>query len=200
MANLRMLDMQVIDDLFQRPHNPGYVLDFSDRTFAIFFAQELDIDIDDPIYAKDGTSKLRRLKCYLRTVNNDAATRALSALWNYREIRRQREGREERVTNAHGLFLQLLNRMGGKGSEDSGLQPKPAFDRAKFRELHDSLLALSPLEPARRGYDFEKFLTRLFNAFGLEARGAFRLGRARSRSQQGMSAARRRLCTVGNIR
>ena len=29
MANLRMLDMQVIDDLFQRPNDPGYVLDFS---------------------------------------------------------------------------------------------------------------------------------------------------------------------------
>ena len=51
MANLRMLDMQVIDDLFQRPDNAGYVLDFSDRTFAIFFAQELDVDIDDPIYS-----------------------------------------------------------------------------------------------------------------------------------------------------
>lgn len=175
MANLRMLDLQIIDDLFQRPGNPGYVLDFSDRTFGIFFAQELDVDIDDPTYAKEGTSKLRRLKCFLRTVDNDAATRALNALWNYREMRRQKESREERIVNAHGQFLQLMNRIGGKGSEDGGAKPKPAFDRAKFRELHDSLLALSPLEPARRGYDFEKFLTRLFNAFGLEARGAFRL-------------------------
>ena len=94
MANLRMLDMQIIDHLFQQPENPGYVLDFSNRTFASFFTEELDVDIDDVSYAKDGTSKLRRLKCYLRTVDNDAATRALNALWSYREIRRQREGRE----------------------------------------------------------------------------------------------------------
>jgi hypothetical protein len=49
MANIRMLDIQVIDELFQRPDNPGYVLDFSDRTFAIFFSEELDADIDDPV-------------------------------------------------------------------------------------------------------------------------------------------------------
>ena len=175
MANLRMLDMQVIDDLFQRPGNPGYVLDFSDRTFRNFFAEELDVDIDNPIYEKDGTSKLRRLKCYLRTVDNEAATRALNALWNYREMRRQREGREERTGNAHGQFLQLLNRIGGKGVNDSGAKPKPAFDRAKFRELHDAFVALSPLQPQPRGYEFEKFLTRLFNSFGLNARGGFRL-------------------------
>jgi hypothetical protein len=180
MANLRMLDVQVIDDLFQLPDNRGYVLDFSDRTFRNFFAQELDVDIDDPAYSKEGTSKLRRLKCYLRTVDSDAATRALNALWNYREMRRQREGREECVRNAHGQLLQLLNRIGGKGGEDSGGKPKPAFDRAKFKELHDALIALSSLEPVRRGYDFEKFLTRLFNAFDLEARGAFGLLVSRS--------------------
>ncbi len=170
-----MLDMQVIDDLFQRPGNPGYVLDFSDRTFRNFFAEELDVDIDNPIYEKDGTSKQRRLKCYLRTVDNEAATRALNALWNYREMRRQREGGEERTGNAHGRFLQLLNRIGGKGVNDSGAKPKPAFDRAKFRELHDAFVALSPLQPQPRGYEFEKFLTRLFNSFGLNARGGFRL-------------------------
>lgn len=173
MANIRMLDMQVIDELFQRPDNPGYVLDFSDRTFAIFFSQELNVDIDDPVYTKDGTSKLRRLKCYLRTVENDAAAQALQALWDYREMRR-RNG-EERVANAHGRFLQLLARVGGKTNGDTGEKPKPAFDGAKFRELHEALMALSPLDAQPRGYAFEKFLTRLFNGFGFEARGSFRL-------------------------
>lgn len=175
MANLRMLDMQVIDDLFQRAGNPGYVLDFSDRTFAIFFAQELNVDIDDPVYAKDGQSKMRRLKCYLRTVDADAATRTLTVLWEYREMRRQKEGRSESVNNAHGQLLQLINRIGGKANDGGGAKPKPAFDRAKFRELHDALIALSPLAPQPRGYEFEKFLTRLFNSFGLNARGSFRL-------------------------
>jgi len=176
MAHLRMLDLQVIDDLFQRPGNPGYVLDFSDRTFATFFAQELDVDIDDPVYAKDGQSKMRRFKCYLNTVNAEAAIRALNAVWEYREMRRQKEGRPDSVNNTHGQLLQLINRIGGgKQSETTDAKPKPAFDRAKFRELNDELLALSKLEAQARGYQFEKFLTRLFNSFGLNARGSFRL-------------------------
>jgi len=52
---------------------------------------------------------------------------------------------------------------------------KPAFGGAKFRELHTDLLALSPLDPRPRGFAFEKFLTRLFNGFGFEAGGSFRL-------------------------
>lgn len=168
-----MLDMQVIDDLFQRHNDPGYVLDFSNRTFTVFFTQELNVDIDDPTYAADGTSKLRRLKCYLRTVDNDAAVRTLKALWDYREMRRR--GTEDRVSNAQGRFLQLLARISGKANDDGGAKPKPAFETAKFQRLHDALIALSPLEPQPRGYDFEKFLTELFNAFGLNARGSFRL-------------------------
>jgi hypothetical protein len=38
MSNIRALDMMVIDDVFEM--NGGYVLNFSDRTFARFFAEE----------------------------------------------------------------------------------------------------------------------------------------------------------------
>ena len=91
----------------------------------------MNVDIDDPIYEADGTSKLRRLKCYLRTVDNDTAIRTLKALWDYREMRRR--GAEDRAPNAHGRFLQLLARIGGKTGEDDGAKPKPAFDTASFK-------------------------------------------------------------------
>jgi len=175
MANLRMLDMQVIDDLFQPLEKPGYVLDFTDRTFRDFFAEELNVDIDDPAYEKNGTSKLRRLKCYLQTVDKGAATAALKALWNYREMRRQRERREDHAANAQGQLLQLIERLSGGTASNQGAEPKAAFDQTKFRELNNALMALSCLEPAPRGYAFEKFLTKLFSSFGLDPRGPFRL-------------------------
>jgi Restriction endonuclease len=174
MANLRMLDMKIVDDLFQPPDNRGYVLDFSDRTFSRFFADELNVDIDDNAYQRDGTSKLKRLKCYLQTVSDEAAIVALRALWNYREMKRQRDGKGEYVKNAEGQLHQLLERIGGK-LMDSGAKPKPAFDRAKFKELHETLMATAVMQPIPRGYAFEKFLTRLFNSFGMEAREGFRL-------------------------
>jgi hypothetical protein len=57
MTNIRSIDMRTLDDLFGM--GGGYVLDFSDRTFSIFF-EELNIDIDDPRYAVNGGSKAKR--------------------------------------------------------------------------------------------------------------------------------------------
>jgi hypothetical protein len=48
MANLRSRDMMTVDDLFIKD---GYVLKFSDATYATFFHEELGINIDDPKYS-----------------------------------------------------------------------------------------------------------------------------------------------------
>jgi len=175
MPNIRSLDMLVIDDIFQPAEKPGYVLNFSDRTFANFFAEELNIDIDDATYAKNGTSKLKRLKCFLQTVDRATAIRTLKALWDCREATRQRYEQEEMLPNAQGRFLQLIERIQGVETQGSEARPKTAFDRAKFGELHSTLKSLASLEPNPRGYAFEKYLKQLFDAFGLEARAAFRL-------------------------
>ncbi len=174
MPNLRTLDMLLVDDLFQPPEKPGYVLDFSDRTFAKFFAEELNVDIDDPVYAKNGTSKLKRLKCFLQTVDETPAIKTLNALWDYREAKRLRAQQQEIIPNAQGRLLQLIERL-QSGETEGGIKPKPATDRAKFAGLRSTLMDLADLAPNPRGYAFEKYLKQLFDAFGLEARSAFRL-------------------------
>ncbi len=67
MSNIRSLDMKFLDDLFEM--NSGYVLDFSDHSMARFFAEELNVDIDDEAYREHGTSKAKRLRCYLNKVD-----------------------------------------------------------------------------------------------------------------------------------
>jgi hypothetical protein len=52
MANLRSIDMLILDDLFDM--KSGYVLHFSNYTFSRFFAEEFDIDIDDPKWSAEG--------------------------------------------------------------------------------------------------------------------------------------------------
>ncbi|HYP57262.1 MAG TPA: hypothetical protein VEQ35_03140, partial [Beijerinckia sp.] len=79
MTNIRPIDMMFLDDIFEM--GGGYVLNFSDRTFAAFFAQELNIDIDDPTYARNGGSKGKRLRCFLQTVDKLTVVRTLNALW-----------------------------------------------------------------------------------------------------------------------
>jgi Restriction endonuclease len=174
MTNFRAIDMLFLDDLFEM--GGGYVLNFSDRTFAQFFSEELNVDIDDPIYSRNGGSKGKRLRCFLQTVEKPTVIRTLNALWEYREALRQRFKQPDKLENSHGRLLALISRLHGTaGAQPAGSQPKPAFDRIKISQLLSDLVALSQLDPHPRGFAFEKFLKELFDAHGLEAREPFRL-------------------------
>jgi hypothetical protein len=171
-TNIRPIDMLILDSLFEM--GGGYVLNFSNKTFAEFFAGELNIDIDQPVYSRDGTSKGRRLKCFLRSVDQETVVRTLNALWEYREVMRAKFGNDEKVVNAHGQFLQVIDRIKGVASKNQKA-PEPATNRPAIIKLANDLTALAAFEPHLRGIEFEGFLKRYFDLFGLKAREAFRL-------------------------
>lgn len=173
MPNIRSLDMKLLDDVFEM--NGGYVLDFSDRTMSTFFAEELNVDIDDDTYREHGTSKAKRLRCYLNKVDLPTSVKTLRALWDYREGVRKHRSRAEWVPNAEGRFLSLLNRMeGGTEASSPSEPPKTAFDRPKVVAFKQRLIELSSMEPHRRGYAFEGWLRDAFNFYGLQSREPFR--------------------------
>jgi hypothetical protein len=162
-----------VDDLFIKQ---GYVLNFSDATYARFFAEELNVNIDDGKYYAEGGSKGKRLRYFLRTESDALAVKTLKALWEYREMLRVRSGEEEKVPNAQGRFLELLARLGdAPASVKRQPSPKRVFDRATYSELQSKLIALGGMSAQARGFAFEKYLRQLFDAFELEARSAFRL-------------------------
>jgi hypothetical protein len=77
-------------------------------------------------------------------------------------------------------LLSIVNRLAGiapagQGGGDTGIKPVPAFNRERIGQLRQDLMGLAALGPHPRGFAFESFLKELFNAYGLEARGAFRL-------------------------
>jgi hypothetical protein len=173
MANLRSLDMMTVDDLFIKD---GYVLKFSDATYAKFFAEELNVNINDHKYYAEGGSKGKRLRYFLRTEGNGLVIKTLKALWDYREMLRVRVGEEEKLPNAQTRFLELLARLGDAPAPVKQ-QPaaKRALDRAKYSDLQANLISLGAMSAQARGFAFEKYLKQLFDAFELEARSAFRL-------------------------
>ncbi|SFX30400.1 Protein of unknown function [Janthinobacterium lividum] len=175
MPNIRAIDMLFLDDLLDM--GGGYVLNFSDRTFSQFFAEELNCDIDDPAYALTGRSKGKRLRCFLQAVDMSTVVRVLKALWEYREAVRARDQKQETVENAEGRLFALINRLEGKpdAAKPPGQSPAPAFDRPRLIQLKAELLALHQLAPQARGYAFEKLLCNVFNVYGLAAREPFRL-------------------------
>ncbi|KQT29074.1 MULTISPECIES: restriction endonuclease [unclassified Bradyrhizobium] len=149
------------------------MLDFSDPSFSEFFAAELDVDIDDPIYAEHGGSKGKRLRCFLQKVDDATAARTLQALWEHRAELLARTGQQDPVLNAEGRYLGLLARLTGHPA-DGGMPPRPAFDWRLLTELRDELVRVASLQAHERGYAFEAFLKRSFDMAGLTAREPFR--------------------------
>ena len=176
MPKIKTIDMKFLDEVFQM--EGGYVLDFNDRTMASFFSDELNIDIYDVQYAVEGTSKAKRLRCFLKTVDAETAVRVLDALWTYRAALRAKSGEAERVLNAHGRLLALTDLLQGKGAQPTsalfGQPPVLIHDFRTLQHLKAELLQVSTLKPHERCYAFEVFLSKLFNAYGLNAREGFR--------------------------
>ncbi len=175
MSNIRAIDMMFLEEILEM--GSGYVLNFSDRTFTLFFAEELNIDIDAEVYKRNGTSKAKRLRCFLQSVDKPTLIRTLEKLWEYREAVRLNTGSEESVKNANGRLMTLIGQLQGHSSAPPGFQQAPvqAFNREIVSQLKNDLIALSQLDPHPRGYAFERFLQDLFKASEMDPREPFRL-------------------------
>jgi hypothetical protein len=77
-STITSLEMRAVEQILGM--SGGYVLDFSNRTFEIFFA-ELEVEIEPEDY---GLSKAKRLRAFLRTGSPSEVARVLNALLKYR--------------------------------------------------------------------------------------------------------------------
>lgn len=175
MPNIKASEMRAIDRVLGM--ESGYVLDFSDRTIAEFFLDELNIDFNDPRFAVNGTSKAKRLRTFLQTVDKLTAARTLRELLKYRGAIYRASGRKEDVPNADGILLEVIGGLEGKvpDQQDREVAPPPASAPVPVESLKSELIALHDLAPQPRGYAFETFLIRLFRAYGLQPNNPFRL-------------------------
>lgn len=169
---VRPVDMILLDDVFEM--GGGYVLDFTDRAMREFFARELNVDIDDPRYARNGPSKAKRLRTFLTIVDLEMAARTLKALWEYRQASRAHRAVADPVVNAEGRLLELISRLEGKPAA-AAYSPSPAFKGPQIAEARKALLAIWDFTPQMRGYAFERFLRDTFDLFNLKPRGSFRI-------------------------
>ncbi|WP_234028705.1 restriction endonuclease [Pseudoblastomonas halimionae] len=165
--------MRIISEMVECFRGAGYVLNFGDGTFAEYFADEFNIDIDAPEFCEDGQSKGKRLRCFLRKADNTTALRVIESLWAHRQYEMERIGRSEQLVGLEGKIELIKARL--KSGQSSSSTPLPhAFDHGKFDELKQRLYKLRNVPPQRRGYEFETYLTDCFNAFGLSGRRGFR--------------------------
>ena len=175
-TTIRSMDIPIIDRVFGM--ESGLVLDFSNQTFAEFFLDELGVDIYADVWAAQGGSKAKRLRCYLRKADRHTALKTLEALWEYREATGLTTDDPELKGSVRRAYFGIVERLGGKPPEPAApaaTQEEQRVDAATTSALAARLLEVSIMDAQARGYAFEKFLKDVFDTYGMSARASFRL-------------------------
>jgi hypothetical protein len=178
-----MTDFLVIDELLQM--GSGYVLNFSDFTFSQFFAEQ-GINIDDPRYREQGTSKAKRLRFFLKSSPPSVAANVLTALLEHRLLMPRTDKPTDQLLND---YRRILRRLGGSGADavptahasEQHDRPPPVPSAAPpvrtrhsdhvqgLEWLREEFLALQAMTDRQKaGKLFEFFLNRLFSLFDLQ--------------------------------
>jgi hypothetical protein len=130
-ATVSTLEMRAIDTVLGM--GGGYVLDFSDRTFAEFF-RDHRVQIDDPRYAVEGGSKAKRLRFFLRNAPPPLSGNVLAGLMEY-----QLASDGEVDARAWDLAAKVAVRLGGNPPRAKGPPSEPTAPMSEQELLARSL-------------------------------------------------------------
>lgn len=122
MSSLKTIEKRVFEDLFDM--GGGYVLDFSNNTFAEFFRETANIDIYAQKYAFNGDSKAKRLRAFWETEPDALVGKILSELlevWQYNASRNGSAENSPLYKQAEGIITRLI-----------GKQPEPVDTEQEF--------------------------------------------------------------------
>ncbi len=134
MAKLKHSEIRIIDGAFGMAS--GYVLDFSNKTFAEFFDDEFGIDIYAQKYDYRGGSKANHLRALIETEDDYTVGRVLRRLWEYREALPMYQDHPETEAHKKPLFG-LLSKI-----EGADAAPRTdAIDRFTRDETLEELVA-----------------------------------------------------------
>lgn len=121
MSSLKAIEKRVFEDLFGMAS--GYVLDFSNNTFAEFFRETANINIYAPKYDFNGDSKAKRLRAFWETEPDALVGKVLSGLlevWQYNSTKNGQEDSPQ-YKQAAGIVARL-----------TGRQPDPVATEQEF--------------------------------------------------------------------
>lgn len=135
MSSLKAIEKRVFEDLFGMAS--GYVLDFSNNTFAEFFREAVNIDICAPKYALNGDSKAKRLRAFWETEPDGLVGKVLDGLlevWQYNAVRNGQINDSPQYKEAVGIVAWL-----------TGEQPDPAATEQEFLHRQNQNISIKNL-------------------------------------------------------
>ena len=131
----------------------GHVLDLSIRRLSEFFQEELGVDIYEPRWAVNGSSKAKRLRTYLRQADRETALRTLQELWDYRETSGLFVDHPVLGEDGRTAFFRIIKRLGGtppaSTTPDTDHAPQ-CLEPDLANELAARLITISGMDPQRK--------------------------------------------------
>jgi hypothetical protein len=171
MDNLTHIEKQKLEH--ELGMGSGYVLNFSNRTFEDFFREVVGIQIFDSRYDYGSGSKANRMRAFWRIATDKQLILLLRGLLEGWDI----YSNTPIPDTSQGLMQSLLAKLGATPSNSSSRKNNDIsqLNIEVSKRLNSRLLEVTSLPPQKRGYEFEKFLKELFDAYDLLARSSFRL-------------------------
>lgn len=171
MAQMTYIEKDYFERLFDM--ETGYVLDFTNYTYQRFVADTINIDV----YKKyHDLSKAKILRAIMDDYDNVTVGKLLLGLMQYMQVR-------ELVTDEKKEIFRKCTEIGyrliGKKVSPKPMNtvPKPLKSEFDFEKYLNELKDLADYRdnPQARGYQFERYLNRLFKDCVLEPRESFRI-------------------------
>jgi len=172
MSDLTSLEKRKLEQVLGM--GSGWVLDFSDRTFAEFVLESTGRNIDEDKYHENGRSKAKRLRTFWQKEPNPVVGKLLGDMIDYSED----TGAQAEVCR---LIVARLLKDSPPRTSSAGTQQNDEAALAQrlsreLLELKDAFFHLAAdADRNRAGLALEKLLNRLFAAFELEPRQPFRV-------------------------
>ncbi len=171
MANLSFIDKQLIEEVLQM--SGGYVLDFSNRTFDEFMTEVMG----ESIYAKyEYMSKANLLRRFIADYPDAYIGKMIILAIKYMRSKNLVTQNNEIKVNELLLFGQSkLGRSSKPKTSETSMANHANKNRIDYKALANDLFKLDAIQDAqKRGYDFEKYLNKLFGIFGLDPHASYR--------------------------
>ncbi len=171
MAQMTYIEKDYFERLFDMER--GYVLDFTNYTYQRFVADTINIDVYKKYY---NLSKAKILRAIMDDCDNVTVGKLLLGLMQYMQAR-------ELVTDEKKEIFQKCTEIGyrliGKKVSAKTVDAAPESQKIEFdfKKYLNQLKDLADYHdnPQARGYQFERYLNRLFKDCALEPRESFRI-------------------------
>ena len=115
MANLKPVEKKYFEDIFGM--GSGYVLDYTNVTFAELFKDTVGINIYDNKYEFNGDSKAKRLRAFWERESDEIVGKVLKELLEIWEYNQEKVG-ENTNNNIYKKCLKIVYRLLGKQCDD----------------------------------------------------------------------------------